>query len=104
MSADSIFTLVDRNRVTRCRRDARIFKTGRAGTDHQHPLARIGFRQRMRTPDRFAPDHRVVGALDAAAADDRSPAIVGGNAAPNVFLAALFYFRHPLFVGDHLPG
>src|SRR6516162_4384982 len=99
-----MFALIDNYRVTLPGRYARKFKTCRPCTDHQHALPSVRPPSGAFTPNSLSSHNRIIGALHATAAHNRSPTIVGSNAPSDVPFSSLFDLYQPLLVGNHLTG
>jgi hypothetical protein len=104
VAADLLLPFEDDDVVPASGGYACVLEPGRPGPDHECLLARVSGGQRSRPPPALAPDFRVVHALDATAADHASPAVVGGNAAPDVLRTTFARLLCPLSVREQLAG
>src|SRR5207249_11724162 len=102
VAADLVLALADDDLVAPGRGDPRVFEPCRAGAHDEHALRLRRAVERPLAPLPFAPDLRVVDALDAAAANDAAPAVVRGDAAADVVLLAVARLRGPGRVGEQL--
>ena len=102
MPADVFLALIHYHAVAAGGRNPGILETGGSRPNHKHALWIMHFGHRFRAPDTFAPDDRVVDALNTSAPRDRAPAIVGCHARTDIFFPAFLDLGHPLLVGKHL--
>src|SRR5689334_5021491 len=103
MPADVGLLLMHDHGMAARRRYARKFEPRRAAADDQDLLGLGDADQAAGTPGALAADLRVVNALHALAGGGVAPAVIGGDAAADILLAALLRLVRPFRIGEQLP-